>query len=638
MTQPPQPPNEPPQDGFGKPQDPPPVGFGKPQDPPPAAGFGAPQEPPAGGFGAPQAPPPGGFGAPTPPPAQQPGYGYPQAPQTPPPAQPPAAPPTPPQGQPGYGQPQPPAPQYGYPGQPPQGQPPQGYGYPGQQPPQYGAYPPPVTTPMQAAGGGAGKKISNQMMIIIGAVVAVALIIGGGVWYSASSGGDKTNASSAGPTGGGGKGGGENKGGSGGTTSGGQSQEKAPANTSAQVLMQLPQTEVPKDEVFSVKGSWLTDTTYAKAGVGEIVGYSAVTGKKSWTLPLSGQTCGGAPEVTQDGLSAVISEAAPRTPKKYEYQPCTQITVFNVDTGKKLWTKSVGSGGRDIPFKELSITGSTLAAGGGYDGGAAFDIKTGKILWQPQTGSCEDVGYRGGEQLVAVRKCGDYGDEKHEVQLLDAATGKPKWTYKIPAAVNVISVVSSKPVTFVIATGEEVQMSDLFSLDDATGRLRTKISLEKDKYDFDCEVGEIHGCKAITVGNDRVYMPTRQHDGGGSSGQTNEIVSFSLQTGKPTGDRVDGGEYEIFPVRMDGGNILAYKDGPYDKGAEIVTIDPKSLQQKTLLVTPATESVTSVISSMVPKSSELLYTNGRLVMSKNLISKPYTADEKEFEAVAFAAQ
>ncbi|MFH8735930.1 MULTISPECIES: outer membrane protein assembly factor BamB family protein [unclassified Streptomyces] len=624
MTQPPQPPNEPP-------QGPPPVGFGKPQDPP------------SGGFGAPQDPPPGGFGAPTPPPppAQQPGYGYPQAPQTPPPAQPPAQPPTPPQGQPGgYGHPQPPAPNYGYP-QAPQGQPPtppQGYGYPGQQPPQYGAYPPPGTVPMQAAGGGAGKKISSQMMIIIGAVVAVALIIGGGVWYSASSGDDKTDTSTAGPTGGtGGKGGDENKGGSGGTTTGGASKEKVPGNTSSQVLFQLPQHEVPKDEVFSTKGSWLTDTTYAKAGLGEINGYAADTGKKSWTLPLPGQTCGGAPEVTQDGLSAVISEAAPRKPKEYDYQPCTKITVFNVDTGKKLWTKSVGTGGRDIPFKELSITGSTLAAGGGYDGGAALDIKSGKILWQPQAGSCEDVGYRGGEQLVAVRKCGDYGDEKHQVQLLDPATGKPKWTYKIPADVNVISVVSSKPVTFVIATGEEVEMSDLFSLDD-TGKLRAKVSLEKDRYDFDCDVSEIHGCRGITVGNDRVYMPTREHDGGGTSGQTNEIVSFSLANGQLTGDRVDGGEYTLFPVRMDGGNVLAYKDGPYDKGAEIVTIDPKTLKQKTLLVTPATETVTSVISSMTPTQSELLYTNGRLAMGKELISKPYSADEKEYEAVVFAAK
>ncbi|MEU6660686.1 PQQ-binding-like beta-propeller repeat protein [Streptomyces sp. NPDC046821] len=643
MTQPPQPPNEPPQDGSGTPQDPPPVSFGKPAEPPapgfgapqepPAGGFGAPQEPPAQGFGAPQDPPPAGFGAPTPPPAQQPGYGYPQAPQTPPPGQPPQPPTMPmaPQGQPGYGQPQAPAPQYGYPAQQPQ----QGYGYPGQQP-QYGAYPPPATTPMQTAGAGVGKKISNQMMIIIGAVVAVALIVGGGVWYSSSSG-DDTNASSAGPTGGGGKGGGDNKGGSGGGPIGGESKEKAPANTSAQVLFQLPQHEVPKNEVFTVKGSWLTDTTYAKSGLDEIVGYSSVTGKKSWALPMSGQTCGAAPEITEDGLSAVVSEAAPRKAKDYTPENCTQITVFNVDTGKKLWTKSLESGGREIAFKELSITGSTLAAGGGYDGGAAFDLKTGKILWQPQTGSCKDMGYRGGEQLVAVRKCGDFGDEKHQVQLLDPATGKPKWTYKVPANVNVIAVVSTKPVTFVIATGEEVQYSDLFSLDDNTGQLRAKISLEKDKYDFDCDVVLVHDCKGITVGNDRVYMPTKEHQGSGIS-TTNEIVSFSLATGKPTGDRVDGGDYKIFPVRMDGGNILAYKDGPYDKGSEIVTIDPKTLKETTLLVTPATEAVSSVISGMVPRTSEMLYTNGRLIMSKDLISHPYSADDKEYEAVAFATQ
>ncbi|MGW6141674.1 outer membrane protein assembly factor BamB family protein [Streptomyces sp. NPDC055140] len=623
MTQPPQPPNEPP-------QGPPPVGFGKPQDPSP------------GGFGAPQAPPPGGFGAPTPPPppAQQPGYGYPQAPQTPPPAQ----PPTPPQGQPGgYGHPQPPAPNYGYP-QAPQGQPPtppQGYGYPGQQPPQYGAYPPPVTTPMQAAGGGAGKKISSQMMIIIGAVVAVALIIGGGVWYSASSGDDTTDASTAGPTGGtGGEDGGENKGGSGGTTTGGASKEKVPGNTAAHVAFQLPAPKVAKNNVDSVTGSWLTDKTYAKAGVNEILGYDPDTGKKIWTLPLSGQTCGATADVTEDGFAAVVSEDAKR-PTDGSHQTCSQITLFDVNTGEKAWTKSIGTGSEAVTFEELSFSGNTLAAGGGLRGGAAFDVKTGKVLWQPSPGNCEDVGYRGGEQLVAVRKCGDYDSQKYEVQVLDPKSGRPQWSYKLAAGITNAKVLSTNPVVFGVGTGDNAAgtITDIFSLD-AKGKLTTKIAIDDEKYDFDCEVGMTEGCSKIVVGNGRVYLATRQHDDGGEVGMTNEMVSFDLTTGRSTSDRADAGEYEIFPLRMDGGNVLAYKDGPYDKGSQVVTIDPKSMKQTPLVVLPATESVMNVVSSMTPgtSGSELLYSNGRLCFGKSLISKPYSPDEKEYTAVTFVAK
>ncbi|MEU6391313.1 PQQ-binding-like beta-propeller repeat protein [Streptomyces sp. NPDC046939] len=567
-----------------------------------------PQQPPAGGFGAPTTPPPGGFGAPTPPPPQgAPGYGYP--------AQPP--------------QQQPPAPAYGQ----PYGQPQQPYG----QQPQYG-YPQPPTTPMATAGGpggGGGKKPSPIVWIITAAVVVIALIVGGGIFYANSSdddgGKDDTKNSADGE-----KGGDEGKGGG---SEGAAGEEKVPASTAANIAFQVPAPTVVKDAVWSVEGSWLTDSTYVKAGLNELIGYEPDSGTKKWTLPLSGQTCGASPEVTEAGLAAVLSEDGKRKKEK-DYFKCTEITVFDVNTGKKVWTNSVRAGGQKIAFKELSISGNTLAVGGGYDGGAAFDITSGKSLWKPQQGTCEDVGYRGGEQLVAVRKCGDFDAETYEVQVLDPATGKPKSTYKVPGqagSVNLLSVFSSKPVVFGVALGEEVKYTDAFALDDK-GALRAKISIDPDKYDVDCQVSEVHGCKGVVVGNDRLYLPSRQHDGSGTD-QVNEIVSFDLATGKLTGDRFDSGAgYEIFPLRMDGGNVLAYKDGPYDKGAQIVTIAPKGGKQTTLLETPGTPAVRNVLSRMVPKSSEMLYGNGHLFLGEDLISERYSSGDKQDSAVGFTAK
>ncbi|WP_371548720.1 PQQ-binding-like beta-propeller repeat protein [Streptomyces sp. NBC_00554] len=603
MTQPPPPPppNQPPQGGFGAPQDPPPGGFGAPQDPPP------------GGFGAPQSPPPGGFGSPTPPPpAQGPGYGYPQA-------APPASP------QPSYGYPQTP---------PPAGQPGPGYGYPGQQQPPYG-YPqqqPPYAQPPQ--GGGGGRKFNSSMVIIVAAVVAVALIVGGGVWYANSSGtdgGDDSKNNSSDTTGGTG-----GKDDTGADTSGGTGLEKAPADPAAEVLFQVPAPEVKDDQIDSVVGSWLTDSVYAKSGVNEIVGYDPDTGSEKWTLPLSGQTCAGSREVTEDGIAAVVTEGAKRN-SEGDHEDCTQVTAFDVSTGKKLWTKTAAISGRKAAFEEVTISGTTVAVGGGYDGGAAFEVKSGKALWQPKVDTCADVGYAGGEQLVAVRKCGDYGSETYEVQLLDPKSGSVKWTYKLPSGIDNAKVISTKPVVFGVDSADITASgaSDVFSLDD-NGKLRVKITLEDGKYDHDCGVGEVYACKAIVVGNDKLYVPTRQHDGTGEYGLTNEIISFSLATGKTTGDKIDAGDgNEIFPMRMDGGNVLAYKDGSSDVGPQVISVDGKSLKQTTLLETPADDSVLSAISGMVPKSSELLYTSGRLFMGKDLISKPYSADEKEYTALGF---
>ncbi|MCX4906195.1 PQQ-binding-like beta-propeller repeat protein [Streptomyces sp. NBC_00878] len=613
-----------------------------PNQPPPGGGFGAPQDPPPGGFGPPT--PPAGPPAGPPPQPPQPGYGYPQAPgqapgqapQTPPPAGPPSAPSQQP-----YGYPQAPGAPLGAP-QPPPAQP--GYGYPGQQPPygygqqpQYG-YPQPGTMPSQPqAPGGGGRKVNPQVAIIVSAVVAIALIVGGGVWYSNSSGKSDDKDTSAGPGGTDGKddnSGGDDVGGGGGGT------EKVPASTSAKVLFQVPAAEVPKKEVWSVEGSWLTDKVYAKSGVSEVIGYDPDSGAKSWTLPLTGLTCAGSPEVTKDGVAVVVAEGAKRT-KANQYPTCTEVTAFNMDTGKSLWTKSVApGGGGKAAFKEVSITGTTVAAGAGLSGGAAFDITSGKVLWQPKVGTCEDVGYAGGEQLVAVRKCGDYGNETYEVQLLDPKSGTVKWSYKLPAGIDNAKVISTKPVVFGVDSGEITASgaTDVFSLDDS-GKLRAKITLEDGKYEHDCGVNKVHDCRSIAVGNDKLYVPTKQHEGAKQYSRVNEIVSFALATGKPTSDRADAGDgYEILPIRMDGGNVLAYKNGPYDKGSQVVSLDGRTFKETKLLETPADAQVRSAISSIVPSSSEMRYTSGRLFMAQELISAPYSADDKEYAAIGFGAK
>ncbi|MGW3492546.1 outer membrane protein assembly factor BamB family protein [Streptomyces sp. NPDC001020] len=605
MSQPPPPPNQPPSGGFGAPQDQPPKGFGAPQDPP-SGGFGAPQSPPSGGFGAPQTPPPPPQTPPQapPPPAQGPGYGYPQ-PQTLP--------------QQPYGQPQTPP---GYPQQP-------GYGYPQAQ-----------TVPMQpqATQSGGRKGPGAQVWIIVAAVAAIALIVGAGVWYS-SSDGDKGKNSASETSGGSGGSGGENgKGGTGGTGgSGGAAKEKVPANTSAKVLFQLSAPNIKDSRIDSVVGSWVSGSVYAKADINKIVGYEADTGSTKWTLPLNGQTCAGSVEVTSSGVAAVVSEAGKRS-GPHDRKPCSDITAFEVGTGKKLWTKSVTSNDSPIPFREVTISGSTVAVGGGSYGGAALDLTTGKVLWQPKIGSCQDVGYAGGEQLVAVRKCGDYGNESYEVQLLDPKTGKDKWSYKIPPGIDNAKVISTKPVVFGVDSGEITAsgVTDVFSLDD-NGKLRAKITLADGKYEHDCAVNKVHECHGITVGNDKLYVPTKEDYS--SASRSNEIISFSLGTGQTTGDRIDAGDgYKISPIRMDGPNVLAYKDGPYDKGSQVVSIDGKTLKQTKLLETPASEPVQRAISSMVPDSAELLYADGRLFFGQQLVSKPYSATDKSYTALAFGAK
>ncbi|MFD5632356.1 PQQ-binding-like beta-propeller repeat protein [Streptomyces sp. NPDC127072] len=636
MTQPPPPPppNEPPQDQSSQDQpsqsqppqsQPPQGGFGAPQDPPPG-GFGAPQDPPPGGFGAPQSPPPGGFGAPTPPPpAQGPGYGYPQA-------APPAAPPQQP-----YGYPQtppPPAggPGYGYPG--PQQQPP--YGYPQQAP-----YQAPYPTVVQGAGG--GRKFNSSVVIIVAAVVAVALIVGGGVLYANSSGDDSRNNSS--DTTGGGTGGKDDKddkddkGDD--TPSGGGGKEKVPSDTSSKVLFQVPAPAVKDDLSVTTVGSWLTDKVYAKSGNAEIVGYDPESGAKLWTIPLPGPVCLASRHTNDADRTAIVYEPAMPT-KDAPSHGCSEVAALDLGTGKKLWTKTVKSGDQKISLGNVTVSGNTVAVGS-TSGGAGLDISTGKSLWAPKpTDTCYDSGYGGGDALVAVRKCGEYGSNRQlHIQTIDPRSGKVVSEYEMSSGIEYASVVSTNPLVVAADVGDSAGdgsgISDFFSIDNKTGKLLTKISAPGKKYAAKCDgITKIEACSQLVVGNNKLYIPTEEHDGGAEYSRTNEIVAFDLATGKQTGERADAGDgYNISPLRMDGGNVLAYKRPPYDKGGQVVTIDGTSFKETKLLENPATETVRDAETSMLPDYAEIMYSGGRLYMSQVYARKPSSADDTEYLAVVF---
>ncbi|MFJ8947336.1 PQQ-binding-like beta-propeller repeat protein [Streptomyces sp. NPDC102395] len=662
--QPPAPPAAPPAAQSGGPQlskdpqpghdHPAPPAVQPPQSPPAAAPVQPPQSPPAAAPGQPpQAPPVAPQATPAPPapasppaaaaasvpqpPQPPPGYGYPQAPAGP-----------------GYGypgqQPQPPTgPGYGYPGQPGQpspygqqtayGQQP-GYGYPGQPGGQPGfpaqGYPGQPTVPMYPQPAGGGRKSNAQLWIIVAAVVAIALIVGGGVWYANSADGGKKNETAS--TGGTGGKGGEKGGGTGGTASGGS--EKAPSDPASKLLFQIPSPKVAKDDSVIVSGSWLTEKAYVKSGVAEIVGYDPVKGSKLWTVKLPGPVCTASEHATDDGKTAVVFQ--PKMPPKDSSAGCSQVAAIDLVAGKQLWTKTVSSGDYPVTFDNVTVSGRTVALGA-TEGGSAFDIDSGKALWAPKTSdTCYDAGYGGGAKLVAVRKCGTYDARELQIQTIDPASGKVISEYKLAKGIEYASIVSTEPLVVAADVGDSAQdgsgISDFFSIDNKTGKLKTRISAPGEQFAARCDgITRVEHCSGLAVGADRLYLPTEEHDGTGEYSRTNEIVAFDLNTGKQTGQRADAGDgYELTPLRTDGGNVIAYKSAPYDEGGQVVSIDGGSFKQTTLLRNPATESVRDAESSMSPEYSELIYSQGRLYMSAVYADDGGSGDEK-YLVLAFGA-
>ncbi len=355
---------------------------------------------------------------------------------------------------------------------------------------------------------------------------------------------------------------------------------------------------------MSTVGSWLTDKVYAKSGDAEINGYDPDSGAKLWTIKLPGPVCT-ASHTTDSGRTAIVDEPAMPT-KAQAFPPRLQRVPPDLAAGKPP-DKSVRSGSQSAadtspPPRQHRRRGQHQRwrrVRHLHRQGAVGTQAHGQLLY--------DAGYGGGDKRLAVRKCGEYGSTRQlHIQTIDPTSGKVISEYKMSPGIEYASVVSTNPLVVAADVGDSAGdgsgISDFFSIDNKTGQLRTRISAPGKTYAAKCDgITRIEGCAKLVVGNDRLYIPTEQHADGGQSVRINEIVpAFDLGTGKQTGQRADAGDgYDISPLRMDGGNLLAYKRPPYEQAVEIVSIDGTSFKETKLLENPATQAVRDAETSML---------------------------------------
>lgn len=200
-------------------------------------------------------------------------------------------------------------------------------------------------------------------------------------------------------------------------------------------------------------------------------------------------------------------------------------------------------------------------------------------------------------------------------------------------------IVSTKPLIAAAdvnhTSKNAIGVSDLFVVDDA-GQLKARIPLTSGNYNPECGT-EVEDCTNMVVGNGKLYLPTEEHKGSSESGRTNEIVSFDLETGKLTADRADAGErYTIYPLRMDGSNIIAFKVPPYDGGGQVVSIDGKTMKETLLMQHPATKESQRAETQFLPDSGEFRYGNGKLFIARTAVmSKSSVATDPYYTFVSF---
>ncbi|WP_369247178.1 PQQ-binding-like beta-propeller repeat protein [Streptomyces sp. R41] len=600
-----QPPSQPPQGGFGAPQDQPPGGgFGAPQDPRSQGGFGAPPGHTPQGAPPPPAQPPQAPAPPQAPPAgpPQPGYGYPQQPG--------------PYAQPGpYGQPQQPGP-YGQVG--PYGQPQQpGYGYPPQ-----AQYPGAPGTP--PPGGGSKNPFKGRPAVIIGAAVAALLVVGGTVWAVSSSGGDdgKKPVADKSPTAkastsddpvnpGDGSG------------NGGEDPEDLNAGRQAgeaKVLWYKQAPDAPGSGA-DAPGQWITDKAAVKAAYKQVFAYNVGDGKPTWdALTFPQKICAVTPQKTSDDKVVVAYMSGSSDSAK-----CNQLQEIDLDTGAKGWSGKVPEGDLfDSTLSvELSITGDTLTVGRSMSG-TAFDVTSGKKLWDKgKYGSgCYPAAFAGGPKLLAVSSCGVGSDTEHdEVQELDPATGKAKWTTKIPKGWRVERAYSVDPVVLYM-TKDDKKTVNVTTLKN-NGDLRSQLE-SKDSFAPECGYAilnrDLSGCFGTAADANTLYLPTEAKSG------ANEIVAFSLETGKEKWRVKSPADESMLPMRMDGTRLVAYVEPSYDGGGQIVSIPTTGSSHKTTKLLQMPQGTADIENSFFSKAVD--YVDGRFYISTTRLTGNDETKEK----------
>ncbi|MGW2711985.1 outer membrane protein assembly factor BamB family protein [Streptomyces sp. NPDC001356] len=506
-----------------------------------SGGFGpAPQTPPAqGGFGAPQPP----AGPPQQPPQPPPGYGYPQQPPQPGP----------------YGA--APGP-YNYPQQPgPYGAPQPGYGHPPQPP-----YP---GMPGAAPGGPFGGKRASRKKtaLITGSAVAALLVIGGTVFAVTGDGDggggkkkpvarqsdDPKDSATASPT-----------------TSGGADPENLNEGRrpgEAKVLWYKPAPDAPASGA-DAPGMWITGDTAVKAAYKQVFAFRTGDGGTAWgPLALPQKICAVTPQKSADDkiVVAYMNGGGDRA-------KCNQLQQLDLRTGAKGWSTEVADGGLfDSALSvELTVSGKTLMVGRSQSG-TAYDIDSGKKLYDKKKygAACFPAAFAGGtNRLVQVASCGAGTAREHEeIQELDPATGKVRWTQSLKKGWEVTRTYSVDPLV-VYLTNRDKKAWNISTLT-ADGKFRSEVKVNE-KFAPRCGWAvlerELQGCQGVAVDAGMLYLPTD------STVSANEIVAISLSDGKAKWRVKSPVDRPMAPVKVEGGKLIAYVRPSYDAGGQVVSV------------------------------------------------------------------
>ncbi|MGW7273851.1 outer membrane protein assembly factor BamB family protein [Streptomyces sp. NPDC054864] len=356
--------------------------------------------------------------------------------------------------------------------------------------------------------------------------------------------------------------------------------EKPPATTKGQMAFRFSVDDMAPGEDHEMPGTWATDKILAKGINRTLVGFKmgkdATTGDETWRTQLAGPICGVTRHVTVEARTAVLHRS-----KNDPEAPCDHVAYIDIDTGEKVWDKTFPTSetvfGQDPT--SVSMTRATVAVTWG-NGSMAYDMDTGDRLWKnARVSGCEHRGLAGGRGLLMLLACVHRKSVTYQVQKLNPRNGDAKWTYQVADGIKGVNLLSAEPAVIAPAAGD-VQVTHLISIDDR-GKRRATIGLESGHYVVNCSTATssnaVDDCPSTVVSGDQVFVMSREDPHGDMVNNSNRIVSFDLATGKTVKKFESGSDALLYPLRMSGGRLLAYRESSdHISPMGMVSLDPRT--------------------------------------------------------------
>ncbi|MGW6027441.1 outer membrane protein assembly factor BamB family protein [Streptomyces sp. NPDC055099] len=356
--------------------------------------------------------------------------------------------------------------------------------------------------------------------------------------------------------------------------------EERPGTRRGQMAFRFSVDDMSPGEEYEMPGTWATDKILAKGINKTLVGFKmgddATTGDEAWRTALSGPICGTTRHVTVEARTAVLHRS-----KDDPEAPCDRVTFFDIDTGEKVWGKTFPTSetllGQDPT--SVSMTRGTVAVAWG-NGSMAYDMDTGDRLWKKASVSgCEHRGLAGGRGLLMLLACAHTKDVTFQVHKLDPRTGDAKWTYLAARGIKGINLLSAEPAVIAPAAGDSA-VTHLISIDDH-GKRRATIGLGSGRYVVNCDTATgfdaADDCPSTVVSDDQVFVMSREDPHGDMINNSNHIVSFDLATGKTVKKFESGSGQLLYPMRMSGDQLLAYRESSdHITPMGLTSLDPRT--------------------------------------------------------------